>query len=81
MVVKQCFYVPDEEHPDFETDVGKWWLCKKGKKYSVWRFDKKNSDFKQYLLLRNKDSKIMAEDHLIEGIGIKHDIYERMVRK
>lgn len=71
------FIINENTPPDFETDVGKWWLCSKGKKYDIWRFDSKKEDtFKTFLLLRRSDSKIVAEDMTIDGIGTKQYVFD-----
>lgn len=73
------FFVVDEETdaPDFETDVAKWWLCEKGEKYDIWRFYRKKDEYRAYLLQRKSDGEIVAEDSTIDGVGTKHDLYER----
>jgi len=71
------FIVNDDTPPDFETEAGKWWLCEKGEKYSIWRFDSKTDpNDKAYLILRNTDSVVIAGDYTIEGVSIKHDLLE-----
>lgn len=74
---KPCHFVPDLEHPDWETKEGKWWLCDKGEYCSIWRFDSKlKEDYKAYLLLYNKTGQVLEEHYTIEGIGTLFDVYE-----
>lgn len=72
------FLIDDDTKPSYETDVAKWFLIKRGEAYAAWRWDsKKDKDHKQYLLTDIKSSKVVAEDHLLEGILTKFDVYEK----
>lgn len=73
---EKFFIITEDTPPDHETDEGKWWLCCKGKKYDIWRFDSKKKDFKTYLLLRRADNKIVDDAVTIEEIGIKQDLFD-----
>lgn len=74
--LKPCHFVPNYENPDWETKEGKWWLCEKGKKCSVWRFDSKLKDYRAFLLLANDTGQVLEEKYTIDGIGFDFEIYE-----
>lgn len=74
--MKPCHFVIDKDHPDYETEKGKWWLCENGKKYAIWRFDSKEGDYKEFLIQRKSDNAIVNGDYCIEGVGLKFDLLE-----
>lgn len=72
--MKPCHFCIDKSKPDFETDKGKWWLCEKGKKYVIWRFDSKENEYKEFLIQRKADNAIVDGDYTISGVGEKFSI-------
>lgn len=76
--IEPCYFHPDIDNPDWETDEAKWWLCDRGEKYNIWRADSKIDERnKLFFIIRSKDNVVVAEDHTIAGIGEKFSIYEK----
>lgn len=79
--LKPCHFNPDYEHPDWETEKGKWWLCEKGEYCSIWRFDSTYKDYQAFLLLVNKTGQLLKEKYTISDISTEFDIYELILRE
>ena len=72
------YVISDDDKPDFETKEAKWYLCEKGNKYAIWRWDsKKDKAYKLFLLQRISDGVVVEESRTIAGIGTLYEAYER----
>ena len=76
------FLIDEETKPSFETDVAKWYLISKKKHYAGWRWDsKKDETHKLYLITDIETSEPVAEDHQLESMLVKLDMFDIMKEK
>jgi hypothetical protein len=71
------FLINNETKPTWESKKVKWFLIKRGKKYSIWRTMIKSDDDGDYLILDDK-GEIKAGSKNLEMIMYKYDVLCRI---
>lgn len=72
------FLIDDDTKPSYETDVAKWFLIKKNKYYAAWLWEcKKDKNNRKYLMTDIDTSEVVSDDHLLESVLVKLDLYEK----